>query len=132
MEAVVLGKLGVEGSRQKASLLRRHDATIAQLRYNPGFSTDRFDDWRPDKNSVVRLALRINPFQFGHFQLRFKALRLAAKGVARYGNVHDPQQRLVAVDIRREEDGPRAGAPDGLAPPKRAQRLDQTVGHRQL
>src|SRR5512146_3027498 len=125
MEAVILGKLVMEGSRQKASLLRRHDATIAQLRYNPGFSTDRFDDWRPDKNSVVRLALRINPFQFGHFQLRFKALRLAAKGIARYTDVHQAEERLVSLRVLREKYGPGAGAPDGLFPAKRAQRLHQ-------
>ena len=125
MEARIVGQFGVERCSQEMSLLRGDNPPVGDGSENLRPAADRLNDRRTDEYRVVRVCCPAGLLEFGDVQLGLERIQLTAKGIARYFDVHQTEQRLGAADILREEDRARAGTPNGVALAELAQWLHQ-------
>ncbi len=111
MEAGVAGEFRVERGGEEVALASGDDGAIFEGGDGVGGEGGRIDARGADEDGVEGAALETFNIEVG-----LEAIDLAAEGVAVDGDVHHLDTGAVeAIDLLCEEDGARAGAPDGLA-----------------
>ncbi len=132
MKSHIPGQFGVERRRQQVPLPRRHDPAVVEPGQHLDAGPHPLDQGRADEEGVEQGCVVLRRAQGGHVKPDLETIDLSAKGVARDRDVHQPEQRLLAMRVLREEDRARAGAPDQPRAAEVAQRLHQPPAHGQL
>ena len=96
------------------TFLRGHDAAVFQVRKDLCLAAYLFDNGRPDEDRVIGMGCVCRLLQFGNVEIGFEGIDLAAKRVARYFDVHQAKQGLVATHVFGKEDRACAGSPNGV------------------
>ena len=81
------------------TLLSGNNPTILKLSKHPGIAVYMFDNRSADENRMIGLWIKPRLFKCRDIQVHLKAIHLAAKSIASHGDVHHPQQRLLAANI---------------------------------
>src|SRR4030042_1756992 len=101
----------MKGSCQQVPLLSCDDAPVGQACQDLGIRGNRLDQRGADEDGMKRAELWIHLYQRGHIDLALEAGYLTAKCVALNLNIHQPEQRLLALDVFGKEDRPGTGTP---------------------
>lgn len=131
MHSLVCGQFRMKACCQHTALARGDHTPIGQLRQRLDITAKILQDRRPNKDGSQRFSAKLI-----NFKIDFKAVKLAAKGVAPRRHIHQSKRGLIGAAISnpaRHQDRSGARAPERHASAHpRAQRFNQAINRQEF